>query len=186
MIFFYTVFVSLIIQRLVELWIARRNQQWMLAHGGIEIGAEHYPLLVLMHISFFAGLWTEVVLRGYAISFAWPILLAALIIVQGIRYWAITSLGRFWNTRIIIIPGADVVRRGPYQFLRHPNYTVVILELALIPLLFNAYITCVAFSILNALVLSYRIRVEEEGLASYTAYTSVMQNRLRFLPKKPE
>lgn len=186
MMLFYIVFTFLIIQRLMELFVARRNKQWMMARGGIEIGADHYPLMVLMHISFFASLWTEVILRDYPVSIAWAVLLAALIVVQLIRYWAIASLGRFWNTKIIVVPDADIVRRGPYRFLRHPNYTVVILEFAIIPLLFDAYITFAIFSILNVFILRHRIRVEEEGLSAHTTYTAAMGSRLRFLPKKPD
>lgn len=186
MLIFYVVFSLLLTQRLLELRVAKRNQAWMEKRGGVEIGAGHYPLMVLLHAGFFISLWMEAAWRGYPLSAGWPLIGAVLLIVQFIRYWAIVSLGPYWNTRIIFVPGADVVQRGPYRFLRHPNYTVVVLEIALFPLLFQAYSTCILFSLLNAFMLRHRIRVEERGLAEYTDYASAMGHVSRFIPKLPE
>ncbi|GED15256.1 isoprenylcysteine carboxyl methyltransferase family protein [Aneurinibacillus migulanus] len=186
MFIFYTVFMLLIVQRLLELRVAKRNQMWMESRGGIEIGEEHYRWIVMLHIGFFLSMWIETSTRGYPVSDWWPLIACALLIVQFIRYWAITSLGPYWNTRIIFMPGAQVVKQGPYRFMRHPNYTVVILELALIPLLFEAYATLVLFSMLNAWMLFHRIRIEERGLSKYTDYASVMSKHSRFIPKNPE
>ncbi|ERI09841.1 isoprenylcysteine carboxyl methyltransferase family protein [Aneurinibacillus aneurinilyticus] len=183
---FYTVFILLIAQRLLELRVAKRNQAWMEGRGGVEIGKEHYMWIVMLHIGFFLSLWIETATRGYPVLDWWPFIACVLLIVQFIRYWAITSLGPYWNTRIIFVPGAHVVKRGPYRFMRHPNYMAVILELALIPLLFEAYVTLGLFSMLNAWMLLYRIRVEECGLAKYTDYASVMSDCSRFIPKNPE
>jgi methyltransferase len=183
---FYIVFLLIIAQRLIELRIANRNRKWMLAQRGTEIGAGHYPLIVLLHAGFFASLWIEVFSKGFPLFWAWPFIVCLLVSVQVIRYWAITSLGPYWNTRIIFVPGADAVRKGPYRYMRHPNYSVVILELLLIPLLFNAYITLLLFGFLNALMLRHRIRVEEEGLINHTNYGKTMESRFRFIPAKPE
>jgi methyltransferase len=183
---FYIVFLLLIAQRLVELRVARKNRAWMQSRGGIEIGAGHYPFMVLMHAGFFISLWMESALRGYPLSSLWPLIGCVLIIVQIVRYWAIMSLGPYWNTRIIFVPSAEVVKRGPYRLMRHPNYTVVILEIALISLLFKAYVTCVLFSILNAFMLRHRIRIEENGLFIHTNYAAKMGKSSRFIPKYPE
>jgi methyltransferase len=183
---FYLVFLLIISQRLLELRVAKRNREWMESRGGVEIGADHYPLMVLLHTVFFVSLWAEAALRGYPLSNRWPLIVFVLITVQIIRYWAIISLGPYWNTRIIFVPGGEVVKQGPYRFLRHPNYTVVILEIALIPLLFQAYVTCILFSLLNALMLRHRIRIEETGLAQHTDYADTMGSRFRFIPKSPE
>ncbi|MBN6189303.1 isoprenylcysteine carboxyl methyltransferase [Aneurinibacillus sp. BA2021] len=183
---FYVVFTLLLMQRLLELRVAKRNQAWMEQRGGIEIGAGHYPLMVLLHVGFLISLWGEAAWRGYPLSAGWPLIGAALLIIQAVRYWAIVSLGPYWNTRILFVPGAEVVQRGPYRFLRHPNYTVVALEIALFPLLFQAYVTCVLFSLLNAAMLRHRIRVEEQGLIEYTDYAAAMGRVSRYIPKVPE
>ncbi|WCK52440.1 isoprenylcysteine carboxylmethyltransferase family protein [Aneurinibacillus sp. Ricciae_BoGa-3] len=182
MIFFYGVFLLLVIQRLTELWIAKRNRKWVLARGGIEIAAHHYPLIVSMHTAFLISLLAEVMLHGYPVSPWWAALLILMLAVQVLRYWAIASLGPYWNTRIFIIPGAKIVQKGPYLYMRHPNYLAVILEIALVPLLFEAYVTFFIFSVLNALMLRHRIKVEEEGLARFSSYQSDMGNRARFMP----
>ncbi|WP_081413174.1 isoprenylcysteine carboxyl methyltransferase family protein [Aneurinibacillus terranovensis] len=186
MLIFYAVFVFLIVQRLVELKVAKRNRAWMMSRGGKEIGAGHYPLMVLMHAGFFISLWTESAWKGYPLSVFWKALLGVLLVVQLLRYWAIVSLGRCWNTRIIYVPGGEAVRKGPYRFLRHPNYVVVILEFAVIPLFFKAYVTFFTFSLLNAIMLRHRIRVEEQALLSHTSYSRVMGDRRRFMPGRPE
>ncbi|HBI04773.1 MAG TPA: hypothetical protein DDY49_12180 [Paenibacillaceae bacterium] len=105
-----------------------------------------------------------------------------LLLTQLLRYWAIQSLGPFWNTRIMVLPGAEPVVKGPYNYFRHPNYLAVILEFVLIPLLFNAFFTCILFSILNALLLKYRISLEEKTLIETTEYQETMSRKSRFLP----
>lgn len=182
MILFYCLFLFLIVQRFVELGIARRNGRWILDQGGMEIGENHYPLLVFLHLSFFLSLWVEAAQRGYSLIPAWPLLLGILLLTQALRYWAISSLGPFWNTRIFILPGATPVLKGPYRFFRHPNYVAVILELALTPLLFHCYITSVLFTLLNGFMLNYRIRIEEAALYQYTTYKKEMAHTSRFLP----
>ena len=157
-------------ERLFELLIAGRNRRRMEARGGREFHPESYRTIVLLHTLFFASLLAE--------SFPWraPLdsltlfCLIFLILLQGLRYWCIVSLGDYWNTRIILVPGAEARRRGPYRFLRHPNYLVVTLEFAVIPLLMRAPLTLVVFSLANLVVLRQRIRLEEEALREFTDY----------------
>ncbi|GAB2175825.1 isoprenylcysteine carboxyl methyltransferase family protein [Dongia sp. agr-C8] len=154
------IFVTL--QRLIELVIARRNTRRLLAEGAVEIGAGHYPLLVLLHTSWLAALWTFT-LSGQATL--WAPAVAGYGAVEIARVWVMTTLGRYWTTRIIVPPSAPVVRRGPYRFLRHPNYWVVAFEMALLPLALGSWTLALVFSALNAAALYWRIRIEEGSLA---------------------
>ncbi|KXH86889.1 isoprenylcysteine carboxyl methyltransferase family protein [Sporosarcina sp. HYO08] len=171
---FASVMIFVILQRLVELFIAKRNEKWMLNQGAFEVGAAHYPAMVVMHISFFATLIIEVTLFDRALSPLLDYLFGAFLLLQTARIWCLTSLGRFWNTKIIILPGAEVVRKGPYRFMRHPNYTIVTLELLILPLLFSAYLTTIIFAVLNAWMLSIRIPAEEKALREATDYGQTM------------
>lgn len=149
------------LQRLGELAYARRNTRRLMAEGAVEEGAGHYPLVVAVHA---AWLLSMVLLIPADAPVVWP-LLGLFILLQGGRLWVIASLGRFWTTRIITLPGAPLVRRGPYRFLKHPNYLVVAAEIAALPLAFGAWEIALVFSILNAAVLAQRIRVENATLA---------------------
>jgi methyltransferase len=182
MTFFFVLFFLLAAQRLIELVIAKKNEKWILQQGGMEFGRNHYPLMILLHSSFFISLFVESHLKGYPLSSQWPLLLFFLVLTQGLRYWAITSLGPFWNTRIMVLPGAAPIEKGPYRYLRHPNYLAVILEFLLIPLLFNAFFTCILFSLFNAFLLKYRISVEEKILIDTMDYQMRMSKKRRFLP----
>ncbi len=148
-------------QRLAELAYARRNTRRLLAAGGVERGAGHYPLFVLLHGAWLAVLFLLVPADAPVI---WP-LLAAYGLLQLGRVWVIASLGRYWTTRVITLPDAPLVRRGPYQFLRHPNYLVLAGEVAVLPLAFGAWEIAVLFSLANAVLLAHRIRVEDAALA---------------------
>ena len=150
------------LQRLIELLIAQRNTRRLLQEGGREIGARHYPLLVLLH-----GAWlvTMLIFIPATAPVSVP-LLGAFVILQLLRVWIVLTLGRYWTTRIITLPGAPLVRRGPYRFLRHPNYAVVIGEIALLPLAFGAWQIAVIFSALNLILLRHRIRIEDTALAA--------------------
>jgi len=150
------------LQRLAELVIARRNTRRLLAEGAVEIGARHYPLLVLLHTGWLAALWI-LAISGQA-TIWWPAV-AGYAVVELARTWVMASLGRYWTTRIIVPRKAPVVRSGPYRFLRHPNYWVVAFEIALLPLALGSWTLAVVFSVLNAAVLFWRIRVEEGSLA---------------------
>lgn len=145
------------LERLAELAVARRNTQRLLAAGAVEHGARHYPFVVAIHAAWLAALLLWV--PGDA-PVRW-IFLSPFILLQFARVWVIATLGPYWTTRIIVPPGAPTVRRGPYRWLRHPNYVIVAAEIALLPLAFGAWDVALLFSLANALVLSYRIRSEE-------------------------
>lgn len=181
MVFF--IFVGLIVfQRITELVIARKNEAWMKRQGAIEFGQRHYPAMVSIHTAFFIFFILEVILFDKKLSDYWPVLLALFIFTQAMRVWALASLGRFWNTKIIILPGADVIKKGPYKIIKHPNYLIVAIELIVIPLMFNAYISMAIFTLLNILILSIRIPAEEKALNELTKYETAFTNQGRFVP----
>jgi methyltransferase len=179
---FTTVLVFVILQRLFELLVAKRNAAYIRELGGYEVGAEHYRYIVALHIAFFLSLCTEVIWMGRLSAPPDAVFFTLFLTAQGLRVWCLCSLGRFWNTRIFILPGADPVVRGPYRFLRHPNYVVVALELLTLPLAFGAFRTALLFTLLNIAVLRLRIQVEERALAEVTPYAEQMGARPRFLP----
>lgn len=176
-------FISLVVvQRVVEVLIANRNAKWIKGQGGYEAGREHYKYIVALHMLFFLSLLIEVSITKHTFI-VWSIFpLAVFILAQIGRVWALASLGRFWNTRIMILPGAKVVAKGPYRFLRHPNYAIVVTEIACLPLIFQAYWTAILFTILNAFILSIRIQVEERALEEATNYQKTFEKRKRFIP----
>jgi len=149
------------VERIAELVRARRNTRALLARGGVEVGAGHYPLLVLLHGAWLAAL-LYVVPADTAPSWGW---LGVFVLLQALRVWVLASLGPYWTTRIITLPGAPLVRSGPYRFLRHPNYVVVVAEIAVLPLVFGAWRIALVFSALNLALLAWRIRVEQQALA---------------------
>jgi methyltransferase len=179
---FSLIFALVILQRLIELIIAKRNAAYIRSLGGYEVGAEHYCYIVAVHVLFFISLLTEVLWRGNTTTPPALLPFALFLIAQGLRVWCLSSLGRFWNTRIFVLPNSQPVVRGPYRFLRHPNYVVVALELLTLPLCFGAPLTAIVFTLLNAMVLRERIRVEEKALRDVTSYEQEMSTRLRFLP----
>lgn len=152
----------LLLLRLGELLLARRNERWLLQHGAVEYGREHYRWIVTLHALFFVSLITEYVCTSTG-CYSVPLMILYFLLL-GFKAWAIFSLGRFWNTRIYRISGYPLVRKGPYRFLNHPNYIAVIGEIALIPLIFHLYVTAVLFTLFNALMLSVRIREENRVL----------------------
>ena len=150
--------------------IARRNRRRLLQRGGRECHPESYRNLVGMHLGFFASLLLESHPWGVPLDpLTWSCL-AALVLLQILRYWCVVSLGDFWNTRIIVVPGAAVRRVGPYRWLRHPNYLAVTLEIFFIPLLMRAPFTLLFFSLANLVLLRQRIRLEEKALRQHTDY----------------
>jgi len=153
------------LQRLLELGFSRRNERILRARGAVERGKEHYPLIVAMHTLWLLSTLVEGTLRGPDFPAYWPVPLALFLLVQPLRYWAVFSLGENWNTKILVVPGAELVRRGPYRYLRHPIYVVVVVEIFTLPLIFGAWITALLFSVLNAILLSVRIREENRALA---------------------
>lgn len=150
------------LQRLGELALARANTRRLLARGGFEVGAPHYPLIVLLHAAWLVTLWWLAPGRPVTI-----LPLVAFAVVQALRFWTLASIGRRWTTRIVVVPGETLVARGPYRFVRHPNYTVVVFEIALLPLVFGLGWVALLFSVLNALVLAIRIPAEARALAAH-------------------
>jgi methyltransferase len=150
----------LIVQRLVELGFAQSNTQRLRAQGGIEFGASHYPLIVALHAAWLLALWVF----GHDRDID-PFWLAMFVLAQIGRVWVIASLGRRWTTRVIVLPGAAPVARGPYRWVKHPNYLVVILEIAAVPLALGLPAVAIVFSLANAALLLQRIRIENEALA---------------------
>lgn len=153
-------------QRLSELLIARRNERTLRSEGAVEYDAPGYKAIVLMHIAFFVSMIAEFFILGRSLNPYWIPLLFIFTAAQIIRYWAISSLGKYWNTRILAVPGAKPVTKGPYKYMRHPNYLAVIIEIAVIPLIFSCYVTAIVFSILNLMLLRRRITIEERALGS--------------------
>lgn len=149
------------LQRLAELVIARRNTERLLAEGAYEASPEHYPLIVGLHTAWLIGLW----ILAYD-SQPNIFLLGVFLLLQAGRVWVLTTLGPRWTTRIIILPGAPLVKEGPFRFISHPNYCVVAAELLVLPLAFGLFWYGILFFILNAIVLSIRIRAENEALQS--------------------
>jgi len=155
-----TIILALVtLQRLAELALARRNTATLIARGAIEVGAGHYPLIVVLHAAWLAALW--VFGRNQQVNFA---ALAVFVVLQGLRLWIVASLGPRWTTRIIVLPGAPLVSSGPYRFLSHPNYAVVAAEIAVLPLALHLPWVALMFTILNAAALAIRIRVEAQAL----------------------
>ncbi|WP_391202736.1 isoprenylcysteine carboxyl methyltransferase family protein [Psychrobacillus sp. L4] len=177
MLFFIIIFL-VIIQRITEVFIAKQNEKKMLAQGAYEVGASHYPYMVTLHVSFFICLIAEVLIFNRGISPLFPLFFLIFIIVQALRIWCLRSLGSFWNTKIIILPGAHVVTKGPYLYLKHPNYVVVCIEIALLPLIFQAYITAICFTLLNLAMLSVRIPLEENALMEVTNYNEEFKKKI--------
>jgi methyltransferase len=148
-------------QRLIELWWARQNERRLLAAGGIEYGGSHLKLLVLLHAVWLVGLW--LLAYGHSVS---TVLLALFVILQVARYWVLGTLGRRWTIRVIVVPGERLIARGPFRWLRHPNYVVVAGEIAVVPLALGLPIYALVFSILNTAVLVIRLRAEDAALTS--------------------
>jgi methyltransferase len=160
-----TVILALVtLQRLGELILARRNTRALLARGGIEVGARHYPLIVALHAAWLISLWI----------FGWDkkvdlLALALFIVLQGLRVWILATLGTRWTTRIIVLPGEKLVAAGPYRYLSHPNYVVVAGEIAVLPLALHLPVVAVVFTALNAIVLAIRIHAEARAIAAASA-----------------
>jgi methyltransferase len=157
------------LERLAELVVAERNRGWSRAHGGVEFGARHYPPMVMLQMGLLVGCPVEAIAwqRPFIPSLGW-LMLAVVLAAQSLRWWCIATLGRQWNTRVIVVPGAGRVTSGPYRFLSHPNYVAVIAEGVALPLVHTAWMTALVFSALNAVLLTTRIKVENAALASLT------------------
>ncbi|QDI92612.1 hypothetical protein EPH95_16680 [Salicibibacter halophilus] len=165
---FVLLYLWVIGQRCFELWWARKNEAWMRAKGGVEHGSEHFPWMVVLHSAFLVSLLFEAYFHAFALMPGWPVLLILFLGAQGLRAWVMGSLGRFWNLKVMVLPGENIIQKGPYRWLKHPNYLVVMAEILLLPLMFQAYVTAVVFTIANACMLFFiRIPVEEHALNAY-------------------
>jgi methyltransferase len=167
MIWYLLLIGAVAVERLAEVVVAERHRSVSKERGGVEFGVGHYPAMVTLHTALLAGCLLEPVLlhRPFIPALGWPMLLIA-VAAQALRWWCITTLGYQWNTRVIVIPGAERVTGGPYRFLPHPNYVAVIAEGIALPLVHTAWITALVFTILNAVLLRTRIHVENRALAS--------------------
>lgn len=157
----YIVVALVVLQRLIEIGYAERNTRALLARGAVEVGRAHYPLIVLLHAAWLVAI---IFLLPADATIHW-LPLAVFVLLQAARVWVIATLGSYWTTRIITLEGAPLVRSGPYRFLRHPNYLVVMGEIAMLPLAFGELWVAIVFTVLNAAVLEWRIREEDAALA---------------------
>ena len=164
---FFTVLVALVgVERFAELVVSRRNAAWSLSHGGFETGREHYPVMVVLHTALLVGMLLEAWIRRPEVDawLAYP-MVALVLASQALRWWCIATLGRRWNTRVIVVPGLPLVRSGPYRYFSHPNYVAVVVEGVALPLVHAAWTTAVVFTAANAALLTVRLRVENAALA---------------------
>lgn len=162
----FTVLVLLVgLERVAELVVSKRNAAWAFSRGGVESGQRHYLVMVVLHTGLLVGVLAEVWLadRPFVPALGWT-MLAVVVAAQALRWWCITTLGRQWNTRVIVVPGLPLVRSGPYRWFSHPNYVAVVVEGIALPLVHTAWVTALVFTLANAVLLTVRIRVEEAAL----------------------
>jgi methyltransferase len=167
----YVVLVAAVgLERLAELVVSRRNAAWSMQRGGVEFGARHYRAMVALHTALLVGSVAEVLAadRPFVAALGWP-MLAVVVASQGLRWWCIATLGRQWNTKVIVVPGLSRVARGPYRWIPHPNYVAVVAEGAALPLVHTAWVTAAVFTVLNAALLRVRLAVEDAALGSLAA-----------------
>jgi methyltransferase len=164
----FTILVALVgLERLAELVVSKRNAAWSLAQGGRETGQGHYPVMVVLHTGLLVGALVEAWSRRPDVpaALAWSMTIVV-VLTQALRWWCIATLGRRWNTRVIVVPGLPPVTGGPYRYLSHPNYVAVVLEGIALPLVHASWITALVFTVLNAGLLTVRIRTENAALAT--------------------
>jgi methyltransferase len=160
----YTLLIAAVaLERVAELVVSQRNLRWSRARGGVEFGAAHYPLMVLLHTVLLVACLVEAAHREFIPVLGWS-MFALVVAAQGLRWWCITTLGHQWNTRVVVVPGAGRVTGGPYRFLSHPNYVAVVVEGIALPLVHTAWVTALVFTLLNAALLWMRISVEDKAL----------------------
>jgi methyltransferase len=175
---------ALAAERMFHLVLASRNARRELAAGAVEHGQGHYPVMVAFHALFLLSAAAEAIVlrRPFPGMIGW-VALGGAIGAQALRYWSVASLGGRWNTRVIVLPATAPISRGPYRFMRHPNYLAVIVEIACVPLIHGCWLTAVAFSIGNAALLRVRIRAEEAAMGP--RYAMEFGGRLRLVPRRP-
>jgi methyltransferase len=170
LIFYYVLLGAVGLERVAELVVARRNAVWSAARGGVETGRGHYPVMVALHTGLLVGCLVEPLAahRAFLPLLGWP-MIALVIAAQSLRWWCIATLGPRWNTRVIVVPALPLVETGPYRRLRHPNYVAVVVEGAALPLAGSAWITACVFTVLNAALLTVRLRCETRALTAAAA-----------------
>lgn len=164
-VWFTALVVAVGLERLAELVVSKRHAAWAFSRGGVEYGRRHYGVMVVLHTALLVGAVAEVwwLDRPFLPVLGWS-MLALVLASQALRWWCIRTLGPQWNTRVIVVPGLPLVSRGPYRVLRHPNYVAVVVEGVALPLVHTAWVTAVLFTVLNAALLTVRIRVEDHAL----------------------
>ncbi len=166
--FWYTLLIAAVaVERVAELVVSKRNWAWSRERGGTEFGAGHYPVMVLLHTGLLVACLVEPLVwdRPFLPALGWT-MFAVVLVAQALRWWCITTLGPQWNTRVIVVPGAARVTGGPYRWIPHPNYVVVVIEGIALPLVHSAWVTALVFTVLNAALLRTRLQVENRALAS--------------------
>ena len=174
----FTVLVAAVaLERLAELVVSKRNAAWSFERGGVETGQRHYLVMVVLHTGLLVGALLEVwLLRPeFHPALGYP-MLALVVASQALRWWCIATLGRRWNTRVIVVPGLPLVTGGPYRLTSHPNYVAVVVEGLALPLVHSAWITAVVFTACNAVLLTVRLRVENAALASAAPAETAMSS----------
>jgi methyltransferase len=166
--FYVVLIIAVSVERLAELVVSRRNLAWARARDGREYGFGHYPFMVALHIGLLVACLVEATHRSFVPALGWP-MLAVVVLAQALRWWCISILGPRWNTRIVVVPGLPLVDRGPYRWLRHPNYVAVVLEGIALPLVHTAWVTAVVFTVVNTGLL--RVRISSENAAMAQALT---------------
>lgn len=163
--YYYLFVLAIGVERLVELAVAGRNAKWSMAHGGKEYGRDHYPAMVSMHALLLVScvVETHTLNRPFIPALGWP-MVGIVALSTAVRWRCVKTLGKHWNPRLIVIPGAPLVHDGMYRWLRHPNYTAVAAEVAALPLVHTAWLTALVFTVANAMVLTVRIRAENAAL----------------------
>jgi methyltransferase len=163
---YYVVLVVIAFERLAELVVSQRHAADSLSQGGVESGRRHFPVMVALHTGLLAGCWLEPLLahRHFIPALGWP-MLAVVVAANALRWWCIATLGSRWTARVIVLPGVPLVKTGPYRWFAHPNYVAVVIEGAALPLAGSAWITAVTFTVLNAALLTVRLRCETRALA---------------------
>lgn len=157
--------IAVALERIAELVVSQRNLAFSRKRGGVEYGAGHYPVMVVLHTALLVACLLEAAHREFLPALGWP-MFGIVLAAQGLRWWCISTLGHQWNTRVVVVPGAARVTGGPYRYVPHPNYVAVVAEGIALPLVHSAWITAVVFTALNAILLRTRITCENQALES--------------------
>jgi len=170
---YYALLVVITFERLAELVVSQRHATGLLRRGGVEYGRGHFPVMVALHVGLLVGCWVEPIVlhRPFIPALAWPMLIVV-VAANALRWWCIATLGPRWTARVIVIPGLPLVRSGPYRWFAHPNYVAVVVEGAALPLVGSAWITACTFTVLNAALLTVRLRCETRALAAARVATA--------------